>query len=131
MQTLTLNRQYRHYCTVGTVKLPSSKVIRTIERPWLNNRKNTSCIPAGRYLCKYIARSASGKYRKCWHVQGVAGRGGILWHCGNLVSHSLGCILPGLRVGRLGNRVAVLNSLAALNAMRREIGPNDFWLVIR
>lgn len=127
---VTLVREYRHYCTLGSVVLPSGTVLKSIERPWLNNRSNVSCIPEGEYLSKWLPRSVSGKYRRVWHVQNVPGRSGILWHTGNLVSHSRGCILPGLRHGLLNGQDAVLSSLTGLQVMRRELGSRDFKLIV-
>jgi hypothetical protein len=112
------------------VILPSGKVIKSIERPWLNNQANISCYPEGVYVAKWIDRSASGKYKRVWHVQNVPRRTGILWHVGNLVRHSKGCTLPGMRYGQLGGLPAVLASGAGLNLMRRELEGQDFILVV-
>ena len=131
MQLIVLLREYHCTHTYGTFVLPSGETIRTIERPWLNNKRNVSCYPEGVYIAKYIDRSASGKYKRVWHIQDVPERGGILWHVGNLVRHSRGCTLPGLRVGKLGGKSAVLFSGAAMNVIRREIGPNDFVLLVK
>jgi hypothetical protein len=130
MKTVILFRDYRKDSTLGTVVLPSGKVIKSIERPWLNNRSNVSCYPEGIYLAKWLERSGSGKYKRVWHIQHVANRTGILWHTGNLVRHSLGCTLPGIKHGKLGGMMAVLSSGAALNAMRRELEGEDFMLVV-
>jgi len=81
-------------------------------------------------LAKWLERSASGKYKRVWHVQDVPNRTGILWHAGNLVRHSLGCTLPGMRHGTLGGMPAVLASGNALNEMRRELEGQDFILVV-
>lgn len=110
--------------------LPGGSEIAAIERPWLGNRSNISCYPDGVYLAKWIERSASGKYKRVWHIQDVPGRSGILWHVGNLVRHSRGCTLLGMRAGDLGGLPAVLSSGVALNKMRRELGGEDFILVV-
>lgn len=130
MPYVLLLREYRSDCTMGTVVLPSGKLIKSIERPWLYNRRNISCYPEGTYLAKWIDRSASGKFKRVWHVQNVPNRSGILWHVGNLVRHSLGCTLPGLRHGTLGGLPAVLSSGHALNMMRKELEGQDFILVV-
>jgi hypothetical protein len=130
MKSVILFREYRDDCTLGTVVLPSGKVIKSIERPWLNNRSNISCYPEGIYLAKWLERSGSGKYKRVWHIQDVPNRTGILWHVGNLVRHSLGCTLAGLKHGKLGSEVAVLSSGAGINAMRREMEGEDFMLVV-
>lgn len=125
-----LTREYRVYVTLGRMSLPDGTVLKTLEPPWLNNASNVSCIPAGTYVCKWIERSASGKYRRCWHVTNVQGRAGILIHAGNRLAHTLGCILPGLRHGRLGGHTAVLSSSAALNELRGQFEGEDFLLYV-
>ena len=125
-----LHRSYKAGHTFGTVVLPSGKVIKTLELPWLNNASNISCYPEGLYLAKWIDRSVSGKYKRVWHIQNVTGSQGILWHTGNLLRHTKGCTLPGMRQGRLGGKTAVLSSLQALNIMRRELGGEDFILYV-
>jgi hypothetical protein len=112
------------------VVLPSGKVLKAIERPWLNNQKNISCYPEGVYLAKWLERSASGKYKRVWHVQNVPNRSGILWHVGNLATQSMGCTLPGMRHGVLNGHTAVLASGTGLNQMRRELEQQDFLLVV-
>jgi len=130
LPVVNLFREYKKTATLGTVVLPSGKVIKSIERPWLNNARNISCYPEGVYIAKWLERSASGKYKRCWHVQNVPGRSGILWHIGNLVKHSKGCTLPGMRHGMLGGLPAVLSSGAGLNLMRRELSGSNFILVV-
>jgi hypothetical protein len=125
-----LNRVYKKFCTLGTATLPSGKTIKTIERPWLNNASNISCYPEGMYLAKWLPRSGSGKYKRVWHIQNVPGRSGILWHNGNLVSHSKGCTIVGLRHDFIGKHEAVFSSHAGLNAMRRELENKDFILIV-
>jgi hypothetical protein len=130
LPVVILLRIYKDDCTLGTVILPSGKVIKSIERPWLDNRRNISCYPEGTYVAKWMERSASGKYKRVWHVQNVQGRSGILWHAGNLVRHSLGCTLPGMSHGTLYGLPAVLASGAGLNQMRQELEGQDFLLVV-
>ena len=80
--------------------------LRCIELPWKSNTPNRSCIPQGSYLC---VPHVSPKFGRCIHVTGVSNRSHILFHAGNVAgdvdhgyrSHSHGCILVGLRAGRL------------------------------
>lgn len=127
----TLNRNYEPDWTPGTLTLPSGEELKTLENPWRNNEPNVSCIRAGVYLCRWLERSASGKYRRCWVVLDVPGRSGILFHPGNLVRHTWGCILPGMKHGVLESQPAVLSSGRGMNAMRGELAGLDFILVIR
>ena len=127
---LLLKRTYRPYVTFGELFLPNGVSVKTLERPWINNAPNVSCIPEGKYQVEWLERSASGKYKRCWHVTGVEGRFGILIHAGNIVSHTTGCILVGSMHGTLGGRAAVLRSKPALNKLRRELEGKDFRLII-
>ena len=130
LQVVTLLREYKDDCTLGTIVLPSGKVLKSIERPWLNNSANVSCYPEGSYIAKWLERSASGRYKRVWHVQNVPGRGGILFHSGNLVQHSKGCTLVGRKHGNLGGYPAVLSSRSGISDMRRELEGKDFLLVV-
>ena len=129
MITARLCREYRMTCVLGTLKIGDT-AIKTLERPWLNNEPNRSCIPEGTYRCDFMECSNSGKYRRVWHVQDVVGRTEILFHTGNLIEDSLGCILVGLSHGYLSGREAVLSSRKGLDEMRKHIGENSFTLIV-
>lgn len=62
----------------------------TLERPWLDNQPNVSAIPTGSYLC---ARVRSPRFGDTFEVCNVPGRFGILFHKGNTVDDTQGCIL--------------------------------------
>lgn len=64
----------------------------TLERPWLDNQPNASCIPAGQYLC---SRVQSPKFGNTFEVTNVPDRSAILFHKGNITDDSHGCILVG------------------------------------
>ena len=64
----------------------------TVERPWLDNKKGESCIPAGEYECK---RVDSPKFGNTFEVTNVPDRSAILFHKGNISDDSHGCILVG------------------------------------
>jgi len=102
----------------------------TIERPWLDNATNISCIPTGDYRCVFLPRSGSGKYKKVFHILDVPKRSGILIHNGNLVRHSKGCIIIGWRTGLLGGSPAVLYSMKALRLLREITNCGPFNLKI-
>lgn len=124
---VTLNRNYRPGSTLGRTMLPTGEIIHWLERPWISNQRNVSCIPPGFYQVKYLERSASGKYKRCWHVQNVPGRSGILIHSGNFVRDTLGCLLPGTTVDMRAG--AVYHSRSAMEILRKHFG--DFWLLIQ
>jgi hypothetical protein len=130
VKELILKREYRPYITLGSLLLPNGDSLKTLERAWINNEPNISCIPEGEYLCKWMEASASGKYKRVWHLQDVEGRSAILIHAGNLVRHTKGCILVGKHHGRIKGHDAVLSSKPALNKLRRVFEGSDFKLKI-
>lgn len=71
----------------------------TLEREWLDNARNISCIPAGEYVCK---RVNSPKFGSTFEVTEVPGRSHILFHKGNIDDDSHGCILIGEQFGEIG-----------------------------
>ena len=87
MITLELIRSYLRDRTVGYIK-PSfdGETLRTLERPWLNNAPNKSCIPEGEYTVK---RDKTGRFQY-YRVCDVGGRTDIEFHGGVLPSHSAG-----------------------------------------
>lgn len=79
----------------------------TVERPWLNNQKGVSCIPDGIYQCM---RVDSPKFGNTFEVMDVPGRSEILFHKGNIVDDTHGCIVVGEQFESLGGKVAVVSS---------------------
>lgn len=67
----------------------------TLELPWLDNRRNRSCIPTGTYT---IAPYQSDKFQRAFEVKDVPNRSSILIHPGNRLSEIRGCILVGLKL---------------------------------
>ncbi len=99
----------------------------TVEDAWRNNQAWHSCIPEGTYFCEAYA---SGKFGNVWEVMEVPDRTDILWHAGNTIADTQGCILPGLKFGMLGNARAVLDSKDALRGMKSHIGFTDSFVLI-
>lgn len=79
----------------------------TLELPWKENRRKESCIPAGLYKC---LRVQSPRFGDTFEVTGVAGRSHILFHKGNTIDDTEGCILVAEEFGRNGGALAVVNS---------------------
>lgn len=93
----------------------------TVERPWVDNRAFVSCIPSGDY---YLTRHVSPRFGDCAIIYGGTvsrypddrfQRSSILIHPANRSDDLQGCIGLGSSMGKLGGRVAVLNS-------RRTVG---------
>ncbi len=110
---------YASECTMG-ILFCGRGVYYTLEPPWRGNERNKSCIPKGDYSYSFMSRSASGKYKNCYHIKDVPGRSEILIHTGNTPDHTLGCVLVGMKAGMLANKRAVLSSRIALSDLNSE-----------
>lgn len=112
--------------TFGTMGTESDFLCFTIERPWLDNKPQVSCIPAGTYdVEKYI----SPKHGDVWQIMNVPNRSNIELHPANFSSQLLGCIAPGTAMGNIGGIPAVLNSKAAFLMLKNKL-PDKFTLTI-
>ena len=122
MQELKLFREIiSNKAVLGTLNLNNIELCKTLENPWLGNATNISCIPEGKYIVK---KYNSEKYPNVWELQDVENRTYILIHNGNIESETEGCILVGSKFGFLGDDLAVLNSLATLNRLRKKLDDN-------
>lgn len=112
------------YGTHGHIEDSESSILcYTIEKPWLNNKENESCIPEGTFACFPHVKSTN--MQLCWELKNVPGRTGILIHTGNTEGDSLGCIIVGLRFNAQG----VLDSRLALEQLHKKL-PSEFSLEI-
>ena len=64
----------------------------TLELPYVDNQHNISCIPAIKYYCQLYS---SAKFGLVFKILNVRNREGILFHKGNTVADTHGCILLG------------------------------------
>ena len=139
MEKLELRRLFTSdQGTVGALRYRGRGVCLMLELPWRNNQPNMSCIPAGTYMVRYMARSGSGRYRDVYHVTQVKGRSGILEHAGNFAgasdkgykTHSLGCQLPAMQMRALKGQLMGIKSRKALKRIHAVTGRKDFLLTI-
>lgn len=101
----------------------------TLEPPEYGNIKKVSCIPAGCYEC---CRIVSPRFTTTYQVQGVPGRSEILFHRGNVVDHTEGCIILGEKLGNLRGDRAVLNSGNTFTKFLNRLKPyKQFNLIIK
>jgi hypothetical protein len=75
----------------------------TVERPWMGNERNISCIPLGLYRLElgthYRNTSDTSDDYPAYQVCGVVGRSLIKIHVGNTMEDLAGCIAPGCELG--------------------------------
>jgi hypothetical protein len=105
---------------------------KTIELPWRQNGRNTSCIPEGTYN---VTRYDSETKGVCFHILDVPGRDAILIHKGNYAygphTDTKGCILVGKAFSDINNdgQYDVINSTETLNKLLKIL-PGSFKLII-
>ena len=114
--------------TFGVLIYNDVPFILTLEEAWRENKRNISCIPTGRYLCRPYT---SAKYKNVWELQDVPNRSKILIHQGNTHDSTEGCILVGSQFEPVGGVEGVQQSKPALDELRVLIGlQNSFWLIV-
>jgi len=92
----------------------------TLEPPFLDNKKNESCIPTGTYG---LVPHTSDHLGKCLLVQDVPNRTDILIHGGNVIADTTGCILVGTAIQKMyrKNESFLGDSLDALGILTNSI----------
>ena len=101
----------------------------TLERPWLDNQEDVSCIPSGVYTCN---RFHSETHPNTFQVLDVPDRTGILFHTGNLMKHSAGCILIGETFEPYKGQPAVMSSSKGFTEFMDKLNDKqDFQLLIQ
>ena len=125
---LTITRfAYMPEGTYGHFALNGQRLV-TVERPWLNNTPNISCIPGGTYNC-IPAWYNRGGYRAI-EVEDEPGRTYILFHVGNSVHNSQGCILVNSWHEYTEAGIVGANSRTAFDLFMAEYGNEPFTLTI-
>ncbi len=126
--TYTLNRMSDSgQETFGTLLSPDgTHLCVTIERPWLDNHPDTSCIPVGTYTFNRFQSPHNGDV---WRAESVPNRSAIEIHSANFAKQLEGCIAVGDTIGEIGGIPAVLNSKLTLSKLH-AILPDNFNLTI-
>ena len=123
----TLKRFSTNSCTLGKLYFNKAFVCNTIEREWLDNKVNISCIPAGNYKCSI---TNSPRFGLTYQVNDVDGRTHILFHIANRASELQGCIAPVKDYGIINDEWAGLSSTSAYNRFMIAANGKDFDLKI-
>ena len=113
------------YSTIGIISEEGKEdpIFHTIEKPWLFNEKNISCIPPGSYICKPHHSEKFTHNPDIWEITDVPGRTAVLIHVANRAEQLKGCIALGLSAGYMQYKdgtikKAVLNSSAATRELK-------------
>ena len=117
--------------TLGELFLNGERICDTLENPWIDNKKNVSCIPEGEYPVRLrLARESASRDYLHLLVQEVPNRDWILFHRGNTAKDTSGCILVGLGT----EQDVVHNSVLAMDLLIKEIlnlGGENINLIIK
>lgn len=129
MQTVILKRiESTEEGTFGRLNIGSTCYF-SVERPWLDNRPNVSCIPTGSYVCKW---TYSPRFkRKTYEILKVPKRCAVRIHSANLASQLNGCISLGFKLGKIEGKKAVLLSKPAIREFEKLMKEKDFILEIQ
>lgn len=110
---------YTPYGTFGRYVIDGREYF-TIERPWVSNLPNVSCIPEGKYDC-----GPTRFHRKGYNaieILNVPNRSLIKMHKGNKLTDVKGCIAVGCDLGVVDGFWAVLNSKKAFDILMAHYG---------
>lgn len=105
--------------------------IKTLELPWLDNKRDISCIPAGTYVCKW---TKSGLFKSgTYEVQNVPSRSGIRLHIANYFNQIKGCIALGMTLADINKdgQIDTVSSKVAFDTLNGFFGKKDFTLIIK
>ena len=134
MKAVITREKLQEAQTLGTLVLKDDEgnklfSCKTLELPWLDNKRNESCIPLGNYK---VSPRQSAKYNKHFHIQDVPGRSFILIHIGNYKDQTRGCVLIGDKLADLNadGYKDVTSSKATLQKLLK-VAPNGFDLTIK
>jgi hypothetical protein len=117
---------YAENGTFGRLRLPSGRSLATVEKPWVNNTRNISCIPIGSYLC-VSRRYWRGNY-DAYEVLDVPERSHILFHKGNQPSEVEGCIALNSSHNYSSSGMYGVHSAVAFDAFMQEMDQLVFIL---
>lgn len=82
--------------TFGSWVSDSGFVCTTLEKPWVDNETDNSCIPPGTYQVHWLYSPSHGC--NLYHVQNVHDRTAIEIHSANVQTQLKGCIAPGASI---------------------------------
>ena len=128
VELIRLEERYR-YGTFGILRLNKEVFCVTLEPPDIENERYISSIPAQQYMC---CRINSPDHGETFEVAHVPNRSGILFHPGNRLRDTQGCIILGQYWSKLYGDRAVLNSGNTFKVFMAVLkGINKFHLTIK
>lgn len=118
MLTLRLERfHHSNRGTIGRIRVGDFWLF-TLEEPWNQNRRYESCIPLGFYP---IVPHVRPDGRSSILLKDVPHRTEILFHPGNTLRDTEGCILPGMEYEATSEVCRVFSSAEAMDILLRVV----------
>ena len=129
MKTLTIKRvASNQHGTFGVMIDNGVPFAVTLERPWKDNMRFESCIPAGAYTCQ---RKISPQFGETFEIVSVPGRDDVLFHKGNTMQDTEGCILIGEEFGRFRGQASIMQSGRGFGEFMDKLqDKEDFTIII-
>lgn len=98
----------------------------TLERPWKDNQVNISSIPTGDYTCRLVQ---SPKFGQTYEITNVPGREHVLFHKGNRITDTQGCVLIGESFAKDADRPIIADSLHGYGEFRALLNGDSSFLL--
>lgn len=127
MSAIKLTRFCHSYMmgTFGLLEVQDQQFY-TVEPPYRDNQQNISCIPEGDYALIPHTSEKHGHTYKLVNMDlnvyttdtGNGNRFDIIFHVGNTKSDTTGCICPGMNLGFVNEKWAVIRSRIAMDKLR-------------
>lgn len=105
--------------TLSVMRINKQMFCATLEPPDRLNEVGRSSIPPGQYICRPYK---SPKHGRTWQIMDVPGRTWVLFHKGNTVDDTEGCICVGSHPDKFRGDRAVLNSGRTFKRLVNRIG---------
>jgi hypothetical protein len=99
----------------------------TLERPWLGNLHDVSCIPAGTYTAVRFPKGSGKRDYDVFKLTDVPARDDVELHIGNLPKDTEGCILIGTRFGQVYGEPGIQESEPAFDRFMASLNGVDTW----
>lgn len=130
MERLVLERIYLTDRTLGSIYRNGETIAKTLELPWVQNRRGISCVPESIYR---VLRQPPKESRPYWYFRlpNVPNRSGILIHRGTEPGHSKGCILTASRFRNINTSQPSLEESGKKLQWMIDNLPEEFELEIR
>jgi len=112
--------------TFGILKINKKLFCMTLEPRDILNKQNVSSIPGPQqYLCK----KRMSRFGETFEIMDVPDRTGILFHAGNFLGATAGCVLLGQYVAKLRGERGVFNSGNTMKAFMEIMKDIDEFLL--